>query len=556
MEAVDASARLRMATYEMLVGRDEDARRRMGAAGSRTPVEDARGVRAVMLLTSVWQGRLAGLDLSMPAPGDDDTPAGLLEVAAVAFGRLCVDGDGTGHTWAEQSALTDRFTAGAESLLAAMSGHRDRFVAGLPFVIHAAGIGSLSEHSAWSSDYLARLGAGARRYGLAAWVPIVEFFEAFALQHLGEFDRARRLIAAALPGLRRDPNSPWLPFALATECFVSGIGAHPVDLRSIERELLTSTWRARRPIAAHTGIHLMAAGLAELGDPVGARRVLAEAGDLRQLRLVNEDRVRAYEIAFQAALADGDRPGAARFVDDVGALMASAAQRAAFARMRSLLGMPADPIGTAQASGTAIELVRARWSTLANALVRGDREDALSELAALDAVAAELRTTAIRARAVELLRSATERLPATLTPRQLEVAALAAAGMTNREIAAHLFLGVRTVETYISAALRALGLRRRSELGALRLTDPENSVEESAQLGSVADLTNRQGQVAALVAAGCTNAQIARTLSLVEKTVEKHIATIKANLGATSRASITAAFIRAAPRVEDAHPDR
>jgi DNA-binding NarL/FixJ family response regulator len=53
--------------------------------------------------------------------------------------------------------------------------------------------------------------------------------------------------------------------------------------------------------------------------------------------------------------------------------------------------------------------------------------------------------------------------------------------------------------------------------------------------------------VAALIAAGCTNAQIARTLRLGEKTVEKHIATIKANLGATSRASITAAFVRAAP---------
>ncbi|GFJ81201.1 hypothetical protein Phou_053810 [Phytohabitans houttuyneae] len=504
-------------------------------------------MRAVRLLTSVWQGRLAGLDLSIPAPGDDDTPAGLLELTAVAFGRLCVDGAGTGHTWAEQSALTERFAKGAESMLSAAARHRDRFAAALPFAVHAAGIGSLSEHSAWSSDYLGRLGAGARRYGLMAWVPVVEFFEAFALQHLGEFERARELVVAALPGLRRDPNSPWLPFALATECFVSEISAQPVDLRSIERELLTSTWRARRPIAAHTGIHLMAASLAELGDPIGARRVLTAAGDLRDLQLVNEDRVRAYEIAFQAALADGDRAGAARFVDDVGALMTSNAQQAAFARMRSLLGMPADPIGTARASGTAIELVRARWSTLAGALVRGDREDALSELAALDAVAAQLRTTAIRARAVAMLRSATERLSVPLTPRQLEVAALAAAGMTNRQIAAHLFLGVRTVETYVAAALRALGLRRRSELGALRLPDVEQHADEPTQLGSVADLTNRQGQVAALIAAGCTNAQIARTLRLGEKTVEKHIATIKANLGATSRASITAAFVRAAP---------
>ncbi|BCJ69275.1 hypothetical protein Prubr_62960 [Polymorphospora rubra] len=532
-----------MATYEMLVGRDEDARWRMSRVEASTFVDDGRGLRAVRLLTDVWAGRLAGLDLSIPPPGDDDTPATLLELAAVAFGRLCVDGDTTGYTWAEQSMLTERFTNGAESLLAATSRHRDRFAAGLPFMIHAAGIGSLSEHSAWSSDHLARLGARTKRYGLMAWVPIIDFFEAFALQHLGEFDRARRLIEAALPRLRRDPNSPWLPFALATQCFVSGISAYPVDLQSIERELLTSAWRARRPIATHTGIHLMAASLAELGDPIGARRVLAQAGGLRDLRLVNEDRVRAYEIAFQAALADGDRSAATRFVDDVEALMASAAQQAALARMRSLLGTPANPIGAAQASTTAIELVRARWTTIASALARGDRNDALSELAALDAVAAELRTTAIRVGAVGLLRSVPDRAPAVLTPRQLEVAALAARGMTNRQIAVRLFLGVRTVETYIASALRVLGLRRRSELATLQLPIPEHDADESTQPGPVAALTVRQGQVAALVAAGCTNAQIAKTLGLGTKTVEKHIAAIKANLGATSRAHIAAAFV-------------
>lgn len=355
---------------------------------------------------------------------------------------------------------------------AATARERDRFAAGLPFAIHAAGIGSLSEHSGWSSDYLARLGAAATRYGLTAWAPIIDFFLAFALQHLGEFDRARQLVVKALPGLRRDPNSRWLPFALATECFVSGISAYPVDLQAIERELLTSLWRSRRPIATHTGIHLVAAGLADLGDPVGARRVLAQAGDLRQLQLVNEDRVRAYEIAFQAALADGDRSAASARTADTGALMTSPAQRAALARMRSALGDSADPVATAQASTTAIELVRARWTTLAGALARGERENALNELAALDAVAAQLRTTAIRVRAVGLLRSGTDRSPAVLTPRQLEVATLAAAGMTNHQIAAHLYLGVRTVETYVGTALQALGLRRRSDLGTLPFAPP------------------------------------------------------------------------------------
>ena len=40
----------------------------------------------------------------------------------------------------------------------------------------------------------------------------------------------------------------------------------------------------------------------------------------------------------------------------------------------------------------------------------------------------------------------------------------AAAGRTNREIAAELFLSHRTVELHLAAAFRKLGIRRRTEL--------------------------------------------------------------------------------------------
>ncbi|MFD7075798.1 ATP-binding protein [Nocardioides sp. NPDC059952] len=51
-----------------------------------------------------------------------------------------------------------------------------------------------------------------------------------------------------------------------------------------------------------------------------------------------------------------------------------------------------------------------------------------------------------------------------LSDREREIALLAAAGRTNREIAAELFLSPRTVETHMSHALRKLGLRSREEL--------------------------------------------------------------------------------------------
>lgn len=51
-----------------------------------------------------------------------------------------------------------------------------------------------------------------------------------------------------------------------------------------------------------------------------------------------------------------------------------------------------------------------------------------------------------------------------LTEREIEVARMVAAGASNREIADALFLGEGTVKNHVSAALRKLGLRDRTQL--------------------------------------------------------------------------------------------
>ncbi|MPZ86152.1 MAG: hypothetical protein GEV28_39585 [Actinophytocola sp.] len=51
-----------------------------------------------------------------------------------------------------------------------------------------------------------------------------------------------------------------------------------------------------------------------------------------------------------------------------------------------------------------------------------------------------------------------------LSPREHEVAALAAAGKSNREIATRLFLSQRTVESHVARVLRKLGGRSRRDL--------------------------------------------------------------------------------------------
>jgi len=53
-----------------------------------------------------------------------------------------------------------------------------------------------------------------------------------------------------------------------------------------------------------------------------------------------------------------------------------------------------------------------------------------------------------------------------LTPTELQVAELVATGQSNKEVAAALFVSVRTVEANLSKIFRKLGIESRSELAA------------------------------------------------------------------------------------------
>ena len=71
-----------------------------------------------------------------------------------------------------------------------------------------------------------------------------------------------------------------------------------------------------------------------------------------------------------------------------------------------------------------------------------------------------------------------------LTPAQQRVAELVAAGMSNREIAATLYMSVRSVEAHLTKAYRELDVRSRSQLVAALAASNDTGKPESSPLTS------------------------------------------------------------------------
>jgi DNA-binding CsgD family transcriptional regulator len=114
-----------------------------------------------------------------------------------------------------------------------------------------------------------------------------------------------------------------------------------------------------------------------------------------------------------------------------------------------------DPFGRARAL-LALGVIRRR------ARQRGDAREAIEEaVAVFDECGAQ--GWAERARS-ELGRIGGRRREEGLTPAEQRVAALVVEGRTNREVAAALFLGERTVETHLTRIYAKLGVRSRTEL--------------------------------------------------------------------------------------------
>jgi DNA-binding NarL/FixJ family response regulator len=100
-----------------------------------------------------------------------------------------------------------------------------------------------------------------------------------------------------------------------------------------------------------------------------------------------------------------------------------------------------------------------------------------------------------------------------------------------------------------TAAARAFA-REREARGAASLRGPRRST-----LANAAGLTRREQEVLAGLAGGATNAQLAATLSLSERTVSHHVSAILGKLGAPTRtAAVEAARAAGLLAAQDGTP--
>lgn len=322
--------------------------------------------------------------------------------------------------------------------------------------------------------------------------------ECLALQHAGRFAEADRLVddhhAQALAEGSAEAQAL---FAALQADRVADRGRVATAVRRA-REALAINQRLDRPTLARRNHLVGALALALSGQADAAAREL-DAADAPDLPRPMRDAVDTLQARAWVTAAGGDLPTATRHLAeaaDVGERIGDLVGAASALHGLARLGRAADVADRLAAVAARVDgdLAPAR-AEHARALAAGDaaRLDAVSrrfEAMGADLLAAEAAADA----AVALRRAGDQRAAAAaerrsgdlaercespvtpalqaaetrarLTPAERETAVLAAAGRSNKEIAAQLVLSTRTVENRLQRVYEKLGISGRAELAA------------------------------------------------------------------------------------------
>jgi len=341
----------------------------------------------------------------------------------------------------------------------------------------AADAASASKGLGAGLPYINRAVDHARRNGLVGLLPLVLRRQAMELLWLSQFDLA---YAAAQEGYRLSVDLGYGSSGhLVNMAAVEAAWGHEQDAHTHVEEALTLS-QQRGSLFPAIGAE-WTLGLLELavGRPAeAAQRLLAitSPGHPHHNPLI------ALEVmpdAVEAAVRAGQRDQAAARLQSLRSRVTAAptaARRALLTRCEALLGerSPEEAFGEAIALGSGLPpMQRARTELLYGEWLRRERRrtdarvhlraavDIFRRLGAVpwaERAEAELRATGETARKRDA--SAVDQL----TPQELQIAGLVTDGLTNRDIAAQLFLSPRTVDYHLHKVFTKLGIASRTEL--------------------------------------------------------------------------------------------
>ena len=260
--------------------------------------------------------------------------------------------------------------------------------------------------------------------------------------------------------------------------------ARAIAKEGIERSQRTSNYRQLVRFAALCGfIELSRGEMAEAAAWLDRTNTLAQAASYRDPGVL-----RFHADAIEALIGVGDLDRAAdvlKQLEDQGSRLQRAWALATAARCRGLLaaargedGEPSMRVALEHHESVAQPFERGRTLLVFGTLLRrrGRKRDARETLGAASEMFRQTATPLWAAKAEVELARVSGRRPSHdpfLTPTERQIAELAAAGRTNREIADEAFMSVKTVETHLTHVYSKLNIRSRTELARQFKSAPE-----------------------------------------------------------------------------------
>ncbi|MEV0107779.1 AAA family ATPase [Nocardia sp. NPDC050799] len=324
--------------------------------------------------------------------------------------------------------------------------------------------------------------ARARATGSLQWIPYAAEVAALAQVMRGRFHGARTSVAEGLAIATELEMTTEIAVLRAIEVWLAAAGGDLTGARTLAEEILPGLTARHRTHAALTAWGLAGGELAAGRFDIALPLLDGVCGG----PAAHDFLVRAIPDHIEAAVRAGEK---ARAHDHLGPLREWAAavvnpvSEALLQRCLALLADTGDAethylaaIRRHRDHGGAYDLARTRLLFGEWLRRRRRRAEARTELVAaveiFDQLDARLWAERVRAELAALGEPAVSRRRdplASLTPQETQVVRLAAAGYSNKEIGAQLFLSPRTIGHHLYKAYPKLGVTRRIELAQLEL---------------------------------------------------------------------------------------